>query len=126
MNPWDDFLARIEEPEGTNLYPGLVQGIQAPALVMVPDEPWIESDGFQYDIERYLVIALAEGASPGDALAKIHALVHAVRDASGAGWEIGNVSGVRNATIPNDGTSYLGAWINVTYRDCTHSVEEGS
>lgn len=125
-DPWDDFASRIEEPEGTNLYPAMAEQIVAPAIVIVTDDPWIQSTAYQYDTERYLAICLVEASAPADGLAKLHAMVHAIRDAGGDGWEIEDVSGVRSASIPGDGTQYLGSWVRVSYRDCTHAVEEGS
>lgn len=125
-DPWDDLASRISEPEGTNIYPALAEGIVAPAIIIAPDEPWIESSGFEYDTEHYLAICMAEASAPQDALAKIHAMVHAVRNAGGDGWEIHEASGVRSTSIPDDGTRYLGSWVRVSYRDCTHQVEEGS
>jgi hypothetical protein len=126
MNPWDEFAARITEPDGTNVYPAMAQQIVAPAIVIVPADPWITDTTFQYDTEAYLAICLVEAAAPSDGLEKLHVLVHAVRDAGGEGWEIGDVSGVRSTSIPNDGTSYLGSWVQVTFRNCDHAIEEGS
>lgn len=126
MNPWDEFAARITEPDGTNLYPAMAEQVVAPAIVIVAAEPWITSTAFGYDTESYLAICLVEASAPADGLDKLHALVHAVRDAGGDGWEIGDVSGVRSTSIPNDGTNYLGAWVNVSFRNCEHTVEEGS
>lgn len=125
-DPWDDFAARITAPEGTNIYPAMAEQIVAPAIVIVPDDPWITSQGYQYDLEQYLAICLVEASAPADGLAKLHALVHAVREAGDEGWEIKDVSGVRNARIPDDGTQYLGSWVRVSFRDCSHAVEEGS
>jgi hypothetical protein len=127
MNPWDEFAARIElDPDVFSIYPAMAQGIVPPAVIIVPADPWIVSTGFEYDTEAYLAICLAEAGNPSDALDRIHLMVHGIRDASGDGWEIGDVSGVRNASIPDDGTRYLGAWVNLTYRNCDHTVEEGS
>lgn len=126
-DPWDDLAARIAiDPDEVSIYPAMAEQIQAPAIVIVPDDPWIASDGYQYDIERYLCICLAEASAPQDALVKIHNMVHAIRNAGGDGWEIGEVSGVRDSRIPDDGTRYLGSWVRVSYRDCDHQVEEGS
>ena len=126
MNPWDEFAARIDAPEGTNIYPAMAQQIVAPAIVIVPNDPWFQDSGYQYDMERYLAICLVESSAPSDGLAKLHALVHAVREAGDDGWEISDASGVRNASLPDDGTRYLGAWVQVTFRNCDHTVEEGS
>lgn len=125
-DPWDDFAARISAPEGTNVYPAMAEQIVPPAIVIVPDEPWLQSQGYQFDIERYLAICLVEATAPADGLSRLHSLVHAVREAGGEGWEIHDASGVRNARIPDDGTQYLGSWVSVTFRDCEHTVEEGS
>jgi hypothetical protein len=126
MNPWDEFAARINEPEGTNLYPAMAQQIVTPAIVIVPADPWLASDRFQYDVEHYLAICLVESTAPADGLDRLHSLVHAVREAGGDGYEIGDVSGVRNASLPDDSTRYLGAWVQVSFRNCDHAVEEGS
>lgn len=125
-DPWDDFAARISAPEGTNIYPAMAEQIMAPAIVIVPDDPWIQSTAYSYDTERYLAICLVEASAPQDGLAKLHALVHAVREAGDAGYEIGDVSGVRATSIPDDGTHYLGSWVSFTFRNCDHVVEEGS
>jgi hypothetical protein len=126
MNPWDELVARIDVPEGTNVYPAMAEQVITPALVIVPFDPWITSSGYQYDTEQYVAICLVESTAPQDGLATLHAMVHAVRDASGDGWEIGDVGGVRQATIGDSNMKMLGSWINVTYRNCEHTVEEGS
>jgi hypothetical protein len=126
MNPWDEFAARITEPDGTNVYPAMAEQIIAPAIVIVPNDPWFQSTAFQYDTEAYLAICLVEASAPADGLDKLHTLVHAVREANGEGWEVGDVSGVRSASLPDDSTRYLGAWVQVTFRSCEHTVEEGS
>ena len=123
-DPWEDFAARISAPAGTNIYPAMAEQIQVPAIVIVPDDPWVTSQGYSYDDERYLAICLVETTAPQDGLAKLQSLVHAVREAGGEGWEIHDASGVRQARIPDDGSQYLGSWIHVSFRDCTHSAEE--
>lgn len=125
-DPWDDFVTRLVLPESVSVYPLMAEQIVPPALVVVPDEPWLSSDGFGHDIERYLAIALVQAGSAGDGVGMLHTIVHAVREAGGAGWEIGDVSGVRSTTIPDDGTRFLGSWVRVTYRDCEHQVEAGT
>jgi len=128
-DPWDEFIARIPvDTDEVNLYPAMAENIQTPAIVMVPDDPWLTSEGggYRYDVEHYHCIALAASGDPVSALATLHGLVHAIREAGDAGWEIGDVSGVRDARIPDDGTRYLGSWVRVTYRNCEHQVEEGS
>ncbi len=126
MNPWDEFAARIDAPEGTNIYPAMAQQVVVPAIVIVPDDPWFRSSGFAYDTERYLAICLVESTAPSDGLDSLHRLVHAVREAGDSGWEIEDVSGVRNASLPDDSTRYLGAWVKLSFRNCDHTVEEGS
>jgi hypothetical protein len=126
MNPWDELVARIQEPAGTNVYPAMAEQIVAPAIVIVPADPWITSSGYGYDTEAYLAICLVESTAPQDGLDTLHTLVHSVRDASGDGWEIGDVSGVRQATIGDSNMKFLGSWVNVTFRNCEHTVEEGS
>lgn len=129
MNPWDEFAARVQaniDTDQISVYPAMAEQIQAPAIVLVPDDPWIQSTAYQYDTEHYIAICLAEASAPQDALDKIHAMVHAVRDSGDDGWEIGDVSGVRSARIPDEGTRYLGAWVQVSFRNCEHTVEEGS
>lgn len=126
-DPWDDLAGRIDAPEGVSVYPAMAEQIVAPALVIVPDDPWIQSSGYGWDTERYLVIALVSASAPSDGgLALLHRMVHAVREAGGDGWEILDVSGVRSTTIPDDGTRYLGSWVRVSFRDCEHEVSEGS
>lgn len=127
MNPWDEFAALIDlDPDVYNVYPAMAQQIQTPAVVIVPADPWIVDTAFQYDTESYLAVCLADASAPADALERIHTMVHAVRQASGDGWEIGDVSGIRSARIPEDGSTYLGSWVQLTFRNCEHTVEEGS
>lgn len=126
MTPWDDLASRINAPDGTNVYPAMANVIEAPAIVIVPDDPWITDAAYQYDTEGYLAICLVTASTPSDGLDILHQLVHAVREAGGDGWEIGDASAVRDARIPDDNTHYLGSWVKVTFRDCTHGIEEGS
>jgi len=127
MNPWDEFAARIDlDPDEFSIYPAMAQQIQAPAVVLVPNDPWVQSTAYQYDTERYLAICLVESTAPQDGLDRLHTMIHAIREAGGDGWEIGDVSGIRSARIPDDSTNYLGSWVQLTFRNCDHSVEEGS
>lgn len=129
MNPWDAFASRVSgniDTDEVSVYPGMAEQIVAPAIVLVTDDPWITTQAFQYDLEQYLAICIADAGNPADALDKLHRMVHAVRESEGEGFEIGDVSGVRTATIPDDGTRYLGSWVRFTYRDCSHAIEEGS
>lgn len=128
-DPWDDFAARVQgniETDEITVYPALAEQIVPPAIVLAPDDPWFQSDAFSYDTERYLAICLVEATAPADGLDKLHRMVHAIRESGGDGWEIGDASGVRSASIPDDGTRYLGSWVRVSYRDCEHEVTEGS
>lgn len=126
MEPWNELAQRITAPAEVNVYPLMAEQIVPPAIVIVPDDPWISSNGFAYDSERYLAIALVLASSAGDGVDQLHTMVHAIREAGGDGWEIQDVSGVRSASIPDDGTRYLGSWVRVLYRDCEHEVSEGS
>jgi hypothetical protein len=117
--PWDALAQLLTDADtGANIYPTPEETIVADALVVRPDQPWVgNSESTWPDEERYAVVALVSASTPGDGLARLHTLVHAVLDAArGASWEFDSVSAP--VVDESTGTPFLAATVSLIYRNC--------
>lgn len=117
--PWVDLATLLEAADtGANIYPTPEEQVVAPAIVVRPDTPWIgNSDSFWSGEERYAVVALVTASTPGDGLAALHELVHAIMEtAREASWEFDSVT----APVVDEttGTPFLAATVSLIYRNC--------
>lgn len=112
-------------PDAFNVYPTTIEQLEVPALVLRPDEPWIERSGAGYDLERYVAVAVAPVGDPHSSSIELHRLVHAVADAcdqvSGWAWDRSGRIVVDEGT----GVPFLAAAVRLIYRDCTHDALGG-
>lgn len=118
--PWDQLAALMTgDPfDAVNVYPTPSENVTPDAVVIQPDEPWIgNSDAVWTDEERYVVTALVTASTPGDGLARLHALIHAVLHAArSASWEFDSVTAP--AVNESTGTPFLAATVSLIYRNC--------
>ena len=119
--PWLELAEALDPaPGGAAIYPAFAEaGMIAPAIVLQPDEPWIEPQAFGYDQERYVALAAVPAAAGRLAgVADLYALVlHIIEAASaieGVGYESVSAPRVDEST----GTPFLAAAVRLTYRSC--------
>lgn len=115
--PWET-LAALLNIAGVNVYDTPQETIVPDAVVIRPDSPWIApSDAGWPDEERYAAVVLVTASTPGDGLARLHTVVHAVLDAARrASWEFDNVSAP--VVDESTGTPFLAATVSLIYRNC--------
>lgn len=116
--PWETLAALLDDLEDVNVYPTPQEPIVPDAVVIRPDTPWIApSDTTWPDEERYAVVVLVTASTPGDGLARLHTIVHAVLAAARTAlWEFDNVSAP--VVDESTGTPFLAATISLIYRNC--------
>jgi hypothetical protein len=122
VTPWEELAEALEPGEAdpeANIYPAYAEQIEAPAIVLQPDEPWMTPSAYQYDQERYVAIAAvkaSEGRETG--VASLYALIrHVITKASGiegVSWEEASAPVIDEST----GTPFLAARVRLTYRKC--------
>lgn len=122
-SPWLELAEALEpgptDPEAT-IYPAWGEAnMVVPAIVLQPDEPWMEPHAFGIDQERYVAIAAVPGSAGREAgVADLHRLVHyIIRQAStihGVAYETASAPVVDEST----GTPLLAARVRLTYRAC--------
>ncbi len=107
-------------PVGVSVYGGPTNQIVPPAIVIRPDEPWIEPDAFCRDLQRYVAIVVVSAASPEDGTNKMYAIAQGVVDAvNEAGeatpWEW--VSTGAPIIDESTGTAFLASSVRLKYRN---------
>ena len=57
MTPWEDLADYWRGLGELQVYETMTEQLDVPCLVLMPDDPWIEPNGFSIDQERYLAYA---------------------------------------------------------------------
>ena len=113
------FVDALPAELGINLYPGLANVVDGPAVLMRPDQPWLEREAYEHELERYVAIAIVAAATPDEAMEQLHVLVHAIvancDRVPGWSWDtVGRIVADESTGVP-----FLVAAVRLTYRDCT-------
>lgn len=122
----DRLWASGDIPQGVSVYPGPASQLVPPAIVIRPDEPWIEDGGSFCDyLEHYVAIAVVSASSPEDGVASLYAIIRGIFtaiDEADSGW-----SWV-NAGLPvideTTGTAFLAATVRLNYYRNSGEEEE--
>jgi hypothetical protein len=121
--PWDDLADALAPGPGdpaVNVYPAFAEaGMMAPAIVLQPDEPWIEPQAFGFDQERYVALAAvpaAAGRRAGvrDLYDLVAYIIARASTIDGVAYESVTAPRIDDST----GTPYLAAAVRLTYRNC--------
>lgn len=126
--PWEQLATALApDPDDGDpdaiVYPafaeaGMVVGKDG-AIVLQPDEPWIEPQAFGFDQERYVAIAavLASAGREAGVAALYRLVLHIIRSAisvDGVAYESVGAPRVDDST----GTPYLAVAVRLTFRSC--------
>lgn len=112
-------------PDAVSIYPGPAAQLVTPAIVLRPDEPWIEDgDRFCAYLEHYVAIAVVSAASPEDGVASLYAIIHGIFTAidesqSGWSWVTAGLPIIDETT----GTAFLAAPVRLNYRNSGEDEE---
>ena len=111
-----ELLDGLEDlPSGLNLYSEPTEKIEAPAIVVRPDSPWMEPDRFCFDLEHYSAICVVTASTPGDGIALLRTLSLAIIAALVAPWDWVNVE----APLIDEttGVPFLANRVRLTYKN---------
>lgn len=127
MDPWDALAEACTTtlPEGVSIYSAPTNQLVPPALVIRPDNPWIEisDESWCVDTQRYVAVAVVTASSPKSGMGKLFRISWGVRQAAKglAGWEW------RSTGSPiideSTGSAYLAAPIRLTYKNSQEPQE---
>jgi len=73
-------------PAEWSIVTGPVTSLEAPALVIRADSPWIVPSAFCHDEQRYAAVAVVSAASGADGEADLHRLIIELMDNLPEGW----------------------------------------
>lgn len=114
--PLSDLIEALRASDGlsgANVH-GVRSQVVAPAVVVRPNEPWMEPDTFCNMLQRYVAVATVQAASAEEGVVKLLAMVSAVVDNLPSGWDWESVG----APIIDEttGTAFLVAPVRLTYK----------
>ena len=118
-------------PAGTNLIDGPTPQLKPPAVVLRPDNPWLEpaspEANWCIDQQRYLAIPVVTASTPGDGVRVLYSVVKAIKNAlayehSPWSWESVSAPVVDEST----GTAFLATSIRIKYLNSEEEEEEST
>jgi hypothetical protein len=126
VDPWDALADACTAtlPEGVSIYSAPTNQLVPPALVIRPDNPWVEvSRDYCLDQQRYVGVAVVTASSPQSGLSKLYAIFWGVREAikSLEGWDWVNIGSP--VIDESTGSAYLAAPIRLTYKNSQEPQE---
>lgn len=92
---------------------GPITSLEAPAVVLRADEPWITPSAYCHDEQRYAAIAAVAAGTPADGEADLHRVIIEVMDNLPDGWRF--VSAGQPRVDQSTGTPLLTAKIVLLY-----------
>ena len=112
-------VASSDLPTGTSIYSGPTDNLSAPAVVIRPDEPWMEpGNNFCHDLQRYVAIALVVAASPEDGTTRLYRMAQAIIeavDSAASGWSWVSVGSA--LVDESTGAAFLAAPVRLQFRN---------
>ena len=126
MDPWDALAEACTDtlPEGVSVYSSPTNQLVPPALVIRPDNPWLEvSRDYCLDLQRYVAVAVVTASSPKDGMGKLYRIFWGVREALHTlpGWDWVNTGSP--IIDESTGSAYLAAPIRLTYKNSEEPQE---
>lgn len=115
--PWADLADHLRLQGELQVHPTMTEQLDTPCIVLTPDEPWLEPNGFSIDRERYLAYAVASATDAQSAQEQLHRLVHFIRHhlPEGWTWESAGAPSQRE----HQGITYMAAESRLTFDQCT-------
>jgi hypothetical protein len=123
VNPWEELAAYAATvvPDDVSVHSTVTEKIDAPALVIRPDEPWREPSTFCLDLQRYVAVAVVTASAPDDGTGELYAIHSALLSNLPPGWNFVSATGI---TINETGSApLLASALRLTY---ANSGEEES
>jgi hypothetical protein len=121
MTPWGILSERVAATFGEGPAPNISAGptavVAADAVVIRPDEPWLDALGASYTtrLERYVCLLAVGVGDPASSLERLYSMALAITEAaSDAGWAWATTSGV--TLDETTGVPLLVVAVHVTYK----------
>jgi hypothetical protein len=120
MTPWAILAGRIAAAAGEGPSPNVLQGpapmVAPDAVVIRPDEPWMENVGtWGHGTERWVAVAAVPAADPISGMARLYAMAKLVAEAaSDEGWDWSSVGSL--TLDETTGSPLLVAPVRLTYK----------
>jgi hypothetical protein len=116
--PWELIGSRIVAvAPKLNVITGPAAQVEPDAIVVRPDDPWMEAHGasFKTRPERYAAVCASRVADPASSLAALYGMVGAILEAaSDEGWDWETVSGI--TLDETTGVPLLVCTAHITYK----------
>lgn len=115
-DPIGDLIGVLKTKDGltTANFSGVRSQVVAPAVVVRPDEPWLEPDRFCDYAQRYVAVATVSASTPDEGVVKLQTMVTAIINNLPEGWDWETVG----APIIDEstGTAFLVAPVRLTFK----------
>ena len=92
---------------------GPISSLEAPAVVLRADEPWVVPQAYCHDEQRYAAIAVVSASSPADGEQDLHRLIIELMDNLPEGWRF--VSAGMPRVDQSTGTAFLACKMVLLY-----------
>lgn len=114
--PNDDLIAALKA--AGDLSEASVHGVRSqvvpPAIVVRPDDPWMEPDRFCDNLQHYLAVLVVTASSPEDGVNALYTMALAVLAALPETWEFASVGSP--IIDESTGTAFLAAPVRLNYK----------
>lgn len=126
MSTPTDALADLLEasgdlPEGVSIYRAPTSTVKAPAIVIRPDEPWLEPDSFCVDLQRYVAVMVVVASDPPDGQRNLYAMARFLRETLPDAWSWQSVGAI--VVDETTDTSLLATAVRIQYRNSGEDEE---
>ena len=115
-DPIGDLINVLKTKDGltTVNLSGVRSQVVPDALIIRPNEPWIEQDRFCAHLERYLAVCTVSASTPDEGVSRLLTMATAVIDNLPEGWDWESVGGP--IIDESTGTAFLVAPVRLTYK----------
>jgi hypothetical protein len=98
-----------------NVYPSMASQVKAPAVVLVPDDPWfVVGPAFGAFAEHWLAIACVPAADPRSGMDSLHGMLLRIEEVLPPAWALRDIG--RPVLDESLGSPMLAAAARLTYR----------
>lgn len=114
--PISDLIAVLVAADGlsgANVH-GVRSQVVAPAVVVRPDDPWMEPDTYCDRLQHYVAVIVAGAPEATDGIDTMYAMAAAVIDALPQTWEFVSVGSP--IIDESTGTAFLAAPVRLNYK----------
>lgn len=108
-------------PAEWSVIQGPISSLEAPALVLRADTPWIEPSSFCHDLQHYAAVAVVSASSPADGEQDLHRVILELMNNLPEGWRFVAANGP--VVDQSTGSALLAAIIRLEY---ANSEQESS